>query len=568
MTSKYKPTEFIIYEPIGDVNKQIYITRSGAFIKFVYIKGSVEKVVKKIKAIANYFTLTSKNIMGDVNYFKCYTMNKANHRMIVPRFGIFEILDSKHGLSNYRCVSQITPGEPPSTPFVWQGRQTENQIVITDTIMREYYTPERVACGSAGVIVDLDAGQGKSFVAAYMISKIQQKTAIILHSTALVAQWAKVLRTALGPNVSIGYYYAKQKIEGDIMIMIVDSASHEEFKLNGEVLSAIEYYKRFGFFIYDECHLYSNKKAMRALKYAQGQYMMGLSATTNEHTLGYDRAVWWNIGPVLDTRSIPNFVSTSEDFKALVHKISYYGPDKHTRLIINERTDMISSQQTINMICEDEARNKLVIQCVKDGLALGLFIFVFADRREYLLKLRNMLAMGEIMTDDKDFVRIVGGAEADALERAELESRVIFTTYQYMGTGKSVVKMTGLVLATPRRSKMKQYINRIFRLGSDMSVKRHIWDIVDVKIPVRTQWNTRRKHYVAKGYDIELTEVDYKDIPSLTGDIVEFNAGSDSDADNTELNIDALDSTITESPFQTTEDDIIIIDNLINRLHS
>ena len=510
MSSKYKPTEFIIYEPIGD--NDIYITRSGAFVKFEYFNGEIEAIVKKIKLISNYFTLTSKNILGDTKYLKCFTMAKKQTRMIIPRFGIFEILESKYGLSNYKCISQITSGEAPDTSFKWIASQTDNQKIVTDTILNQYYTRERVIAGSAGVIVDLDAGQGKSYVAAYLIAKLQRKTAIILHTTALVEQWVKVLKTALGHDVSIGYYYSKKKCEGDIVIMIVDSASHEKFKINGEEISPINYYKKFGMFIYDECHLYSNKKSLKALKYAQGSYMLGLSATTNEHTLGYDRAVWWNIGPVLDTRTIPNFISTSENFKAIVHRVNYKGPDKYTKLLINEYTGMTSSAQTVNMICEDNYRSKLVIQCIKDGLALGLSLFVFADRREYLESLRLMLKSGEIMTSDDDFVRIVGGSASDALEVAEVKSRVIFTTYQYMGTGKSIVKMNGLILANPRKSKMKQYINRIFRLGSDESIVRHIWDICDNKLSCNSQWYTRKKHYDSKNYDIITTNINYTDI--------------------------------------------------------
>ncbi len=510
MTSKYNPSEFVVYEPTGD--KTIYITRSGAFIKFEYFIGDTECIIKQIKKISKYFTLAAVTILGDMKYLKCYTMNKKLCRMIVPRFGIFEILNNAYGLSNYKCISQISKGEPPDTPFVWHATQTENQKIVTDTILNQYYTQERVSAGSAGVIVDLDAGQGKSFVASYIISKLQLKTAIILHSTSLMEQWVKVLKISLGDDVSIGYYYAKKKCEGDVVLMIIDSASHDAFKLYGDVLTPIEYYKKFGLFIYDECHLYSNKQSLKALKSAQGTYMMGLSATTKEHSLNFDRAVWWNIGPVLDTRSIPNFISTSENFKAIVHRIMYTGPDKYTQLIISESTGMISSAQTINMLCDDNMRSKLVVQCIKEGLAIGLMIFVFADRREYLSNLRDMLQAGEILTTDDDFVRIVGGDASDALEQAEIKSRVIFTTYQYMGTGKSITKMTGLVLAHPRKNKMKQYINRIFRLGSDESIVRHIWDICDMKLSSKNQWYTRKQHYDSKGYTIEEKSVKYTDI--------------------------------------------------------
>jgi len=49
MTSKYKSSEFVVYVPTGD--NTIYITRSGAFIKFEYFDGDTDQIIKKIKSI-------------------------------------------------------------------------------------------------------------------------------------------------------------------------------------------------------------------------------------------------------------------------------------------------------------------------------------------------------------------------------------------------------------------------------------------------------------------------------------------------------------------------------------
>lgn len=59
---------------------------------------------------------------------------------------------------------------------------------------------------------------------------------------------------------------------------------------------------------------------------------------------------------------------------------------------------------------------------------------------------------------------------------------------------------------------MKQYVNRIFRLGSDESIVRHIWDICDTKLSLSNQWYTRKKHYDSKNYEIITTTVDYSEI--------------------------------------------------------
>jgi hypothetical protein len=496
------------YTPTG-TKAPIYITKTGAFIKFEYLGDSL----KAVKKVENYFTLTTKLITGQLKKIKSCKTDKAKKRIIVPRFGIFEILTDKFKLEDHPVKSQIKPGEKPETPFVWEGKQTSNQKLISDHITANYYTKERVVCGSAGLILNLEAGQGKSYLAAYMITKIQRKTAIILHSTSLIEQWVKVLNSALGDSVSIGYYYAKKKKLGDIMLMIIDSATSETFKFKTGDLPAMDFYNKFGFIIYDECHTYANKFSMKAMKIAHAPYMLGLSATPDENTMGFDNLVWWELGPVLNATSIPGYESTSEDFKATVHRIQYYGPPDYTKVLTSEATELTNTAGTINMICEDTIRNNVVIDCIKRGLDLGLYMFVFADRREYLETLRQLLQdtlkiEGEIVDDDKSF-----------------------TTYPYMGTGRSIVKMNGLVLANPRKSKMKQYINRIFRLGSDETVERHIWDICDMKLKLSNQWNVRKKYYDSKGYKIEsekikyneYTGVDVNDIPeTVTAETTEF----------------------------------------------
>jgi hypothetical protein len=603
----------------------IYITKSGSFIKYGYLKD--EKYVKKID---NYFTLSTQLITGKTHKLKSAKVDKKNERIIIPRFGIKDIIESKYLKDNVKVISQLNPGQAPSKPFVWRGTQTANQKIISEHIMKNIYTKPNVDNGSAGLILNLEAGQGKSYLAAYMISQLQTKTAIILHTTSLLKQWENVLKDALGNDVSIGYYYSGKHKLGDIMLLIINSASQDEmdFKIKREIkkeikrevkkeikpvtegkqipnkkehkktiteeikMKSIDFYNQFGFIIYDECHIYSNKMSIKTLKLAQAPYMLGLSATPDEHVAGFDNIVWWHLGPVLNANSLSGYSATSEDFKATVHRVSYYGPDEYTKHLVNQFTQVTDTAQTINMICEDPYRACLVVQCIKEGLDKGLNMFIFADRRCYLIYLMKLFEKmynirGELLDDKKskvnddksnekkkskvnddktdkssetkkskkgtpdssvvssktaqaittsnpglpatsanitpvnikpkpaNIMRIVGGASDEKVAKAEQESRAIFTTYLFMGTGKSIVKMNGLVLATPRKTKMKQYINRIFRLGSDATIERHIWDVCDMYINIKNQWTTRKKYYSSKGYKIVEKKVKYEDIEKV-----------------------------------------------------
>ncbi len=506
------------YTPVSLNDKYIYMTRSGAFIKFADLAHSY----KAIKKIQNYFTLKTVLFNGQIKQVKQSKIDRKKERIIVPRFGIFEILNKKFGLHGYAIKCQISSGENPVEPFKWNSNMelTNNQKIIYNYLMKNVYSNERVNSGSAGAILNLEAGQGKSYLATYLMHIFQKKTAIILHSTALIEQWVKVLKSCY--NNSIGYYYGLKKIDGDIIIFIIDSALNDifTFRKHGSKetvqMHALDFYKIFGYIIYDECHEYASKMRSKAFKNAQATYMLGLSATPDENNMKFDPVVWWELGPVIKADSINGYQSTKNSFCADVHRIMYYGPSKYTKLIKNEITGVVSVSNTINMICEDKLRTQLVIKCIDECLNKGLYTFVFADRREYLEEIRILLKkkgeLVEIVTNDEDYVRVVGGAKLEVLEQAEQSAKVILTTYGYMGTGKSVVKMNGLVLATPRKSKMKQYINRIFRLGSDASIKRHIYDIVDMKITLKNQWNTRKLYYLSKGYSILEEKIKYENI--------------------------------------------------------
>ena len=506
---------------------KIIITKSGAFINFsdVQIKNSDQKLsnelalMKAIRKIENYFTLKNIQIMGNFKQSKRCKVDKNKKRIIVPRFGIFEILNHKYGLDNYTTKSQIASGDAINYKLHDNIKMTHNQKLVIDYMLSNIYTKNRVALGSAGCVLNLEAGQGKSYLSAYLMSIFNKRTAIILHSTSMIEQWTKVLNQCY-PESTVGVYYGKKKIKGDVQILIIDSALSDIFKFgsvkkgNYEELTAIEFYNTFGFIIYDECHQYANNFAGKVFKYAQTPYMLGLSATPDENANKFDPLYLWEIGPVLIANNIVGFRQTNNNFKATVHRIMYYGHPEYTRLIKNAITDMTSTSETISMIACDTARNKLIINCIADCLKQNLYTYVFADRREYLEQIKNLLKENseensEIVTNDDEFIRLVGGAKANELEVAEVKSRVILTTYQYGGTGRSIVKMNAIVFATPRKSRMKQTVGRILRLGSDESIERHIYDIVDMKLKLKNQWNSRLKYYKSMNFTIVEKKYEY-----------------------------------------------------------
>jgi hypothetical protein len=195
--------------------------------------------------------------------------------------------------------------------------------------------------------------------------------------------------------------------------------------------------------------------------------------------------------------------------------IKYHSHSDHCKFNVRE-DGMIEYSSIIESLINDPNRNNIIVNEVLNLMEDGRFVFVFSDRRSHLEHLFELMEKEiierektDIIIDMPEFdkkIEIVGertilygGSKEDVIEKARSLSSIILTTYAYSGTGVSITKMDALVLSTPRRSNMKQIINRVFRLGSDQTIKRIIIDIVDEKMPIKGQVRERVKAYEERG---------------------------------------------------------------------
>lgn len=366
---------------------------------------------------------------------------------------------------------------------------------------------------------------GKTFVAMDLISKINKKTLIVVPNTFLLKQWLELLHKYF-PDNKIGEYYSKKKKDGDIIVSIINSAILNDFtfktKINKEKIittyTPIEYYNQFGFIIFDESHKYCSNTFKSIFKVAQCNYMLGLTATPNERLDHFDAVSHLNIGNVLDVEELTNYEKNDVIFESTVEVIKYSGPNEYTNVEINPKNNMINVPFIINQIINDEYRNQLIIDNIKKLSIDNLNIFVFSERRNHLITLYDLLKEQyeeecelSIPEENKNIV-LYGGSSDNDIQNAKEKSKVIFTTYQYSSTGVSIVKMNAMILATPRKSNSTQIIGRVFRLGKGQDIHRKIIDIVDDKLPLKYQYNSRKKTYKDRDSIITKTNIDYKDI--------------------------------------------------------
>jgi superfamily II DNA or RNA helicase len=529
---------------------------------------NISELLKKydsegLKKIQNKFIIRYKSPIGNF-YITKLLYFKHDNIIIFPRFLGFKLLNLK---IIDKIENNILKGEHIELNYI--GKSNQNQINIINHIFENIYTHQNIKLGKAGLTLKVLAGFGKSFIAMDLISRINKKTLIIVPNTYLLKQWVELL-TKYFPNNTIGEYYGKNKRDGNIIVGIINSLISDEFILKDHINKKIKYtysydnfFNQFDFIILDESHIYCTDIFKVIYNRFQSTYMLGLSATPDERNNKCDLISHAHIGEVLDAHQLPNFIHSDIKFQAEVNIIKYNAPDEYIKVHINPTTNMICVPQMIEDLINDEYRNKLILNELLNLFDLKLNIFVFSERRnhlEYLYNEFNCLLeekytnlntnnLDTVQNNNnqnntsnnnsqnntsnnnsennnlyKDYISVpelninnnlvlYGGSSDEDIQNAKDKSNVIFTTYSYSSTGVSIDKMNAVILSTPRKSKAKQIIGRIFRLNKQNNhIKRIIIDIVDNKTILKNQLYSRMDAYKERDSTIIKKNINYNEI--------------------------------------------------------
>ena len=503
----------------------IHITRAGTYIEPT--KHITQAITRKIQ---NYYTLHDKQVVGYMKHTNNWVYIK--NTLYIPRFGSLFL---KNKFKNIKYINHITPSNPLNIDE-YLGKFAGNQKVVFNHIMNNHFSAESLTNGMAGLILDLAAGEGKSYLATAIINALKCRTVIVCHNSSILDQWVKLL-SKMFPTLTIGQYYGKVKKNGDIVVGIINSLVADNLAIKGKFNSPREFFDSFDMMIMDEVHEYCSDKRRVIYQVAQCPYMLGLSATPNERSDSLDKINHWGCGPILEADKLEGYSTEDIPFTGRVTCVKYSGPAQWTEHLTNEKLDITSVPLMIGQFCDDPYRLKMIVELALEQHRKGLNVLIFADRRSYLEQIQTQMELSQMesvmLTNDeelnefeksKDFnksknsnptnklqsIRLVGGSSAEEFDSASEVKNIILATYQFFGTGCSIPKLNSVILTTPRKSKSKQFINRIFRLGSNYDIERQIIDIVDIKTSLKSQWYKRKEYYDRKGYEINIVKIDWK----------------------------------------------------------
>lgn len=352
-----------VQDVINNVGQSNYLAMKKTFMRRMMLEFNKFRVVKLVQTDPN-----NKNIL------------------IIPRFLAFNYLEKGYITSIKNILPQgenINIDNFACVPY-------PVQTIIHDKIIGEYFDSSNLEKGSAGVVCELEAGLGKTFLAAQIINTLKKKTLYVVPSSEFLLQQAYDDLRKCFPTLKIGFYYGKKKIDGDIVIAIVNSLQGKTYKLNKVDLTAKEFFSRFGLTIFDETHEYCTDERSKVFINTNTPYMLGITAEANNREDKCDFIAHYHVGPVLYSDKFFT-MDKDERYKSSVQIVRYNGPEKYTQNLINEGTGMMSMCRMVRQISQDHARIQLIIDHTRKLYDAGHNLFIWCDMRASVKILYDIL---------------------------------------------------------------------------------------------------------------------------------------------------------------------------------
>jgi superfamily II DNA or RNA helicase len=479
------------------------VTRSGVFICLDDLTDDQRQKARTL------FTLKHETLPGIYDSRTCYKFDMKNRWLLIPRFATQTFLRKIKKLDMaYSFDVQINMNDC-KFDFECKLDLTNNQQLVLDYLKDNYLKKRFVKDNTSGIIIKMAAGQGKTYLSAGIINHVGRRCIYVCDSSGLLHQTYDVLVAIFGSNY-VGKLYGKEKIYGDIMVCTIHSilsdaknikllirtenAKRGDPKQYKTFATVADFYEHYDLIIFDECQRYTSPEAYKIFKICQRPYMIGMSATPEDEIKGFHKILEWNIGPILDVTTLPGFSMDETNFTGIVRVMKYSGPEGYIERELNENTGMIAHDKIIAKICSDPYRMELVLDIIRYLCKKERKIVVFAQTLEYLNELERQLPDLDVLNIEK-IHQLRGTTDKHAFEDAKNTSKLVLTTYQYFGVGKSFPHMDSAVFATPRKTGHVQFVNRIFRRGGDETITRIIYDVVDWCTTLKSQYYKRLEKY-------------------------------------------------------------------------
>ena len=324
-------------------------------------------------------------------------------------------------------------------------------------------------------------------LALNIISRINQKTLIIVHKEFLLRQWVERIEQFL-PDARVGKIQAKtiDTEDKDIVICMLQSLSMKDYPK--------DMFKEYGLSIYDECHHLSAEVFSRAFFKVVTKYGLGLSATMKRKD-GLTKVLKWFLGPI-----VCKIERKGED-NVLVKAINYETNDEEFNRVEKDYRGQIKYTTMVKKLCEFNRRSEFILKVLSDLLKKNpnQQIMILGHQKKLLHYLHDAIKHRTIATVGY----YIGGMKEEELKKTE-GKKVVIATYAMAEEGLDIKTLTTLIMATPKVD-VTQSVGRILRKKHKQAI---VVDIVDSHSLFQRHFAKRKTFYRKSKFKIEQTNME------------------------------------------------------------
>ena len=393
--------------------------------------------------------------------------------------------------ASYTLDDLRNPGRPIKVTF--NGILRPEQVPAADALLAHEMG-----------ILSATTAFGKTVVGAYVIGARKTNTLILVHSTALLAQWTKALEQFLTIEEPLPEEPKKRgrrknrsligqlgggrnSLSGIVDIAIIQSLFEGEEKQVKELVAD------YGMVICDECHHVAAFRFEKVMKAVKAKYVYGLSATPTRQD-GHQPIIFMQCGSIryrVDARQ-------QAQHRAFAHILI-------PRLTKTRLQDTDGIQSVYASLVQNEIRNAQILRDICTALKAGRTPIVLTERRDHAETLY------EDLKGQSEHAFLLLGSDSQKEKREKLaalravpesESLLIVATGKYIGEGFDEPRLDTLFLAMPFswQGTLAQYVGRLHRNYTGKQEVR-VYDYVDLHVPVlERMYQKRLKGYAQLGY--------------------------------------------------------------------
>lgn len=403
-----------------------------------------------------------RNTFDTARYFKL--IEESENEIFIPRGFIGKLLRFCYKTQiEFEFIDKREL--KPSIPFSFNAVLQNHQLDVVEKVSKKDF----------GVIV-APPNSGKTVIGLKIVADKRQPALIIVHRKQLLEQWLDRIEAFLGiPKREIGVIgQGKSKIGKQITVASIQSLP--------KILESTK--NQFGTIIIDECHHVPAETYRNTIEKLQSYYLYGLTATPfRKYSDG--KMIFIHLGEVIASIQPGEF----ENYKQAIIII------RNTELDVpyNYKTDNFEVLSKI--LVHDTARNKLIVEDVKNKVNQGNKVVIITERKEHIDTLYLLFKQSfEAIT--------LSGEDSETTKKAKWQTlkegnfQILITTGQYFGEGTDLHNISCLFLVYPFsfERKLIQYIGRVQR----SEIRPTIYDYRDHKIDYLNKLFLKRNIYYRK----------------------------------------------------------------------